>query len=138
MYRYTVSLYWSYRRPKASASPAWARSTRSIMRALSLSAAGRRAGAAPVERPRLPTAAEPSARAEAGPIGAAGAARAGTAYAVGTKPRNRSRTVARSVARPEASTPTCGYTGLPEAELPSRAVRDRSPVVATEGVPDCV
>ncbi|MEU1167989.1 carboxylesterase family protein, partial [Streptomyces sp. NPDC005921] len=33
----------------------------------------------------------------------------------------------------EASTPTCGYTGLPEAELPSRAVRDLSPVVATEG-----
>ena len=60
-------------------------------------------------------------------------AKAGTAYAVGTKPRNSSWTVARSVARPEASTPTCGYTGLPEAELPSRAVRDLSPVVATEG-----
>jgi len=43
-----VSLYWSYRRPKASASPAWARSTRAIILALSLSAAGRRAGDVPV------------------------------------------------------------------------------------------
>ncbi|GGX87404.1 hypothetical protein GCM10010515_63480 [Streptomyces fructofermentans] len=60
--------------------------------------------------------------------------RAGTAYAVGTKPRKWSRTVARSVARPEASTPTCGYTGLPEAELPSRAVPDRSLFVAKNGV----
>ena len=42
-------------------------------------------------------------------------------------------TVARSVARPEVSTPTCGYTGLPEAELPSRAVRNRSLVVAECG-----
>src|ERR1044072_481424 len=67
-----------------------------------------------------------------GPAGAGGA-RAGAAYAVGTKPRRQSRTVARSVARPEASTPTCGYTGLPEAELPSRAVRDRSPAVGTRG-----
>ena len=64
---------------------------------------------------------------------AAAVAKAGTAYAVGTRPRSVSLTVARSVARPEASTPTCGYTGLPEAELPSRAVRDRSPVVTTEG-----
>src|ERR1044072_1503875 len=67
-----------------------------------------------------------------GPAGAGGA-RAGAAYAVGTKPRRQSRTVARNVARPEASTPTCGYTRLPEAELPSRAVRDHSPVVATCG-----
>ncbi|GHC65826.1 hypothetical protein GCM10010507_49270 [Streptomyces cinnamoneus] len=58
-------------------------------------------------------------------------AKAGTAYAVGTKPRRRSTTAARSVARPEASTPTCGYTGLPEAELPSRAVPDRSLVIGT-------
>src|SRR5690242_13873003 len=113
------------------------------MRPESVSAAGRRGcapGAAawvPAEpellRVRLPAAVLTSASAYAGPgtvgpdVARAGTACAGTAYT-----RCRS-TRARSAARPEVSTPSCGYTGLPEAELPSRAVRDRSPVVATCG-----
>src|SRR5689334_24446489 len=116
------------------------------MRPLSVSEAGLRAcapcGAAvavpalwPCRAPRvrLPAAVLISARAYAGP-GTVGpdVARAGTAYA-GTGRIRQSITSARNVARPEVLTPSCGYTGLPEAELPSRAVRDRSPVVATRG-----
>jgi len=84
-------------------------------------------------RVRLPAAVLTSASAYAGP-GTVGpdVARVGMAYA-GTVRIRRSITSARNAARPEVSTPSCGYTGLPEAELPSRAVRNRSLVVATCG-----